>query len=167
MDDKSEALKTLLKHTLFASPFLVGGILMMPITSPKRGIDVFLGIMLLMAAAGILARPLFNLFATSFGSLIFPHLKTNKVNLMFSIPETRVMEGKYEEALQLYRKMIPEDPKRLEIYLRIMKLGANQMEQPELVIKTFREGLKNLEDLRDRKVLAIEYRELMSSLRNN
>ncbi len=74
------------------------------------------------------------------------------------------MERKYDEALSLFREMIPRDPERLEIYLRIMKLAVKQMKQPEIARDAFHTGLENLTDLKERKILAAEYKSLMSSV---
>ena len=72
------------------------------------------------------------------------------------------MQGKYEEALDLLRELIPRDPQRLEVYLRIMNLAVSKMKQPEIAKDTFHTGITNLKDLKKRKILADEYRWLMT-----
>jgi len=81
---------------------------------------------------------------------------------MFSIPESRIMDGQFDEALVLYKEMIPRDSQRLEVYLRIMKLAIEKMKQPEIARDAFQAGLRNLKDLKDRKILASVYKELMN-----
>lgn len=72
------------------------------------------------------------------------------------------MQGRYEEALDLFSEMIPRDPERLEVYLRIMNLAVKKMKQPEIAKDTFHTGITNLKDLKKRKILADEYKWLMT-----
>ncbi len=72
------------------------------------------------------------------------------------------MAGRYEEALDLLTEMIPRDPQRLEVYMRIMNLAVYKMKQPKIAKDTFHTGIKNLKNLRRRKILAAEYRRLMT-----
>lgn len=101
------------------------------------------------------------LIANPLGSVFFPKSGNPEINLMFSMPEARIMEGRYEEALDLLKIMIPRDPCRLEVYMRIMNLALNHMKQPETARDAFHIGMKNLKDLRKRKILAHEYRRFM------
>jgi tetratricopeptide (TPR) repeat protein len=125
------------------------------------------GVVFFAVGAYLPAKPLSDLIGISTGSLIFPGGAGREVRLVFSIPEARIMQGEYREALELFQAMITMDPNRLEVYIRIMKLAAVKMNQPEIVQETFRTGLKNLKDLRDRKTLAALYEELMSHCRDH
>lgn len=80
---------------------------------------------------------------------------------MFSIAESRIMEREYDEALSLLNEVIPQDPERLEIYLRIMNLAMEKMNRPEKARDAFRAGLKNLKDTGERKTLVREYKRHM------
>ncbi|MEN8207963.1 MAG: hypothetical protein ABFR50_01810 [Candidatus Fermentibacteria bacterium] len=66
------------------------------------------------------------------------------------------------EALDLLKELIPRDPERLEVYIRIMNLAVNKMKQPETAKEAFKTGLQNMKDLRKRKILAGEYKRLMT-----
>ncbi len=157
MNDKSDALKLLLKRFLISLPLLVISTVMFMRGKPLSLIAVFP----LVPVAYLLGPPLTALVVDPAGSIFFPESGTREINLMFSMPEARIMEGKYEEALELLKEMIPRDPQRLEIYMRIMGLAVNRMKQPDVARETFHAGVKNLNDLRKRRVLAREYRRLM------
>ena len=72
------------------------------------------------------------------------------------------MQGKYEDALVLLKELVSRDPQRLEVYLRIMNLAVKKMKQPEIAKDTFHTGITNLKDLKKRKILADEYKWLMT-----
>lgn len=162
MDSRKAALKSLFRHLLMALPFLVPGVYSLPITE-KKPVPIFmLGIFLLMVGAIVIAKPLAALLTSSAGSILFPGSAGGRKNLMFSIAESRIMEKKYDEALFLFNEMIPQDPKRLEIYLRIMHLAMEKINRPEKARDAFRAGLKNLKDADDRKTLVREYKRLIA-----
>ncbi|MCK4807868.1 MAG: hypothetical protein KAT09_09485, partial [Candidatus Aegiribacteria sp.] len=99
-------------------------------------------------------------------SIFNPESVSREINLGFGVIEARIMDGMYEEALDMLKKMICMDPGRLEIYMRIMNLAVKDMKQPEIAKDAFHTGIKNLKNLRKRKILAFEYRELMALCRD-
>ncbi|MCD4708537.1 MAG: hypothetical protein K8S62_12465 [Candidatus Sabulitectum sp.] len=157
MDDKSGALKFLVIRLLISIPFFVLGILLMTPVSAKSIIGVFT----LAIGAFLLAKPIVDLLTSSAGSILFPTSPSREVIHLFSIAESRIMEKKYDEALVLYQKMIPKDPGRLEIYMRIMNLAVYQMKQPRTAEDAFRTGKRNLTRTEDQKTLADQYKRLM------
>jgi len=76
------------------------------------------------------------------------------------------MDGRYDQALELYREMLEKDPRRLEVYLRMMDLAFRHMERPEVALETFSNGIRTLKDQRDREILAEEYRRLRTVFRD-
>jgi len=126
----------------------------------------FFGLMLLLAAiAAILVGPLTALITKPIGSIFSTGSKSRRINLMFSLPEARIMEGRYEDALDLLKQMIPRDPQRLEVYMRIMSLALKHLGQPEVAREIFHTGMKELKDLGKRRILATEYRRLTTLFR--
>jgi hypothetical protein len=107
-------------------------------------------------------EPLSLLISNPVRSIFNPQSHSREIHLNFSIPEARIMKGKSEEALDLMQIMICRDPQRLEIYMRIMNLAVNKMKQQEIAKDTFHTGIKNLKDLKKRKILADEHRWLMT-----
>ncbi len=157
MDDRKSALRYLLKNFLFALPFFVIGLYLLIPVSTKSVPAIFV-----LAIGGILiGKPLAALLTSSASSILFPASAGRAVNLMFSIAESRIMEREYDEALSLLNEMIPQDPERLEIYLRIMNLAMEKMNQPEKARDAFQAGLENLKDTGDRKTLVREYKRHM------
>lgn len=158
MDDRRAALKSLLIRFLIAVPFLAVSVYMMIPVSAKS----IPGVFLLIPAGILIGKPLAALLTSSASSILFPGSAGGEVSLIFSIPESRIMDGQFDEALVLYKEMIPRDPQRLEVYLRIMKLAIEKMKQPEIARDAFQTGLRNLKDLKDRKALASVYKELIN-----
>ena len=162
LEEKAEALRFLLKRFLIALPFFVVGVILM---TPVSLASIF-GILPMVFGGFLLAKPLVTLLGNSAGSLLFPQSTGSEVHHMFSITEARIMQRKYDEALRLLRDMIHEDPDRLEVYQRIMKLAVIKMKQPEIAKDAFHAGLENITDLRERKVLAGDFKELMGESRD-
>ncbi|MCK5115828.1 MAG: hypothetical protein KAR44_04460 [Candidatus Aegiribacteria sp.] len=159
MNDTEFALRLLFKRFLISIPFLLLSLrLFIPLSFSKA----FFAPLPLVIIAFLLWEPLALLVSNPVRSIFNPQSHSREIRLNFSIPEARIMQGKYEEALDLMQIMICRDPQRLEIYLRIMNLAVNRMEQPEIAKDTFHTGIKNLKDLRKRKILADEYRRLMT-----
>jgi len=157
MSDKSDALKLLLKRFLLSLPLLAISTVMFMRGKPLSLIAVFP----LVPVAYILGPPLAALVVDPVGSIFFPESSTQEINLMFSMPEARIMEGRYEEALELLKEMIPRDPQRLDVYMQIMSLAVNRMKQPDIAKEAFHVGIGKLKSLRKRRILAREYRRLM------
>ncbi|MCK5841258.1 MAG: hypothetical protein KAH31_03755 [Candidatus Sabulitectum sp.] len=161
MDGRKAALKSLSRHLLIALPFFISGIYLLPITEKKPALVFILGVMMLMVGVIVIAKPLAALLTSSASSILFPASAGREVNLMFSIAESRIMEREYDEALFLFNEMIPRDPQRLEIYLRIMNLAMEKMNRPEKAREAFQAGLKNLKNANERKILVREYKRHM------
>jgi len=159
--DLQEDTKIVLKHLavrfLLSIPFFAVGLLLMA----RVELISILGLILLVFASLLLIRPLTELLTLTSGSAIFPRKMSSRASLMFSIADTKIMLKEYDEALRQLREMIQQDPDTLEIYTRIMKLAVDKMKQPEIAKEAFHEGLQNLTVLRDRKILANTYKELM------
>ncbi len=161
MDDRKESLKYLLRQFLFALPlFGVGIYLLLPIPVEAEKPIKMLSAFFLLLGALLIGKPIAALFSSSASSILFPATAGREVMLVFSIPEGKIIAGKYEEALALYLEMIPLDPERLEIYMRIMDLAAYKMKQPETAREAFCTGLKNIKDIEDRQTLAGQYKRI-------
>lgn len=158
-DHQKEDLKRLGIRFLITLPFFSAGLFLM--LQPLSLLWV-VGFLLILFSCLLLMRPLFAFMPESLGSFYFPTKQGNEVNLMFSIVDTKIMHQEYDEALKQLKKMIPEDPERLEIYMRIMKLAVNHMKQPGLAKDALHVGLQNLTNLRKRKKLAYTYKELIN-----
>jgi len=159
LNDKGFALRLLLKRFLISIPFFLLSLwLFIPLSFSKA----FFAPLPLVIIAFLLTEPLSLLISNPVRSIFNPQSLNKEIHLNFSIPEARIMQGKYEEAFELLWDMIPRDPERLEVYLRIMNLAVNKMKQPEIAKDTFHTGVINLKDLKKRKILADEYRWLMT-----
>ena len=163
MNDTEYALRLLFKRFLISIPFFaISVILFVPLSIPKS----FWAVLPLTIPAFLLTEPLSLLISNPVRSIFNPGSVNREIHLSFSIPEARIMEGRYEEALDLLQIMICRDPQRLEVYMRIMNLAVNKMKQPETAKDAFHMGNKNMKDLRQRKILASEYRRLIALFRD-
>ncbi len=162
MNDIEYALRLLIKRLLISLPFFLLSLwLFIPLSFSKA----FFAALLLIVPAILLSEPLSLLVSNPVRSIFNPKSVSRKIHLNFSIPEARIMHGRYEEALDLLQIMICHDPARLEVYMRIMNLAVYKMKQPEVAKNAFQEGLKNMKDLRKRNILADEYRRLMTLIK--
>lgn len=75
------------------------------------------------------------------------------------------MNGEYREALKLYREMLEVDPRRLEVYIRILELAFGDMKDPQVALEAFSKGMRTLSDQRGRDILSCEYRRLRAGYR--
>jgi hypothetical protein len=155
--DTKQALRHLAVRFLIVLPFFAVGLYFMN----TRCIASIFGIFFFVLGSLLLIRPLTELLTGASGSLYFPQKTSREANLMFSIVDTEIMHQEYDEALRQLKEMISEDPDRLEIYIRIMKLAVNKMKQPEIAKDAFHEGLQNLTIQRNRRILVNTYKELM------
>lgn len=158
MNDTGFALRLLFKRFLISIPFFAVSVIMFNCGIPISLFAVFL----LIPPGIIMAEPLSLLVSNPFRSIFNPQSHSREIHLNFSIPEARIMQGRYEDALVLLKELIPRDPQRLEVYLRIMNLAVSKMKQPEIAKDTFHTGITNLKDLKKRKILADEYKWLMT-----
>ncbi len=163
LNDTEYALRLLLKRFLISLPFFaISVILLVELSFP---ISLW-AVLPLCLPAFIMLEPLSLLVSNPIGSIFNPKSVNREINLAFSIPEARIMDGMYEDALDLLKKMIPRDPQRLEVYMRIMNLAVHHMKQSEIAKEAFHAGIKNLKNLGERKILAFEYRRLMDLCRD-
>lgn len=162
-EDRALLIRQLIKRFLIALPFfIIGRFFFNQITL----FSIF-GLFLFLIGAFILLQPLFNLFISPISSIIFSSAPAKEKNLNFSIAESRIMEENFEEALRLYKEMVQIDPKRVEIYIRIINLTALKMKEPDAAYEAFHIGLRNIVEPKDREELSTKYQRTMSSYRAN
>ena len=158
-EDRAAFLRQLIKRLLIASPlFIIGSFLFSSISL----FSIF-GLFLFLIGAFLIIKPLFNLIFSPVDSLIFSFSPSKEIPLNFSIPEAKIMQGNFDEALKLYKEMIPADPKRVEVYIRIINLCALEMANPEEAFKAFQTGLRNISDPKDRQKLSTKYQRAKST----
>ncbi|OPL19578.1 MAG: hypothetical protein AVO35_09685 [Candidatus Aegiribacteria sp. MLS_C] len=156
-----EALNLLMKRAVLSLPLLGLSVYLL---IPLRPLSFFSSLPLVIVGT-LLVGPLSTIFAEPTGSVFNPRGKTGRPHLAFSLPESRIMNGEYREALKLYREMLEVDPRRLEVYIRILELAFEDMKEPQVALETFREGMRNLSNQRGRDILSEEYRRLRAGYR--
>lgn len=99
-----------------ASAFLVGALVAM------YGIVLFL----------LFGRSFMRKVAERFGNLYMPPDSNFRIMPEYSVAEARVKKGKYQEAIDEYRKVIAEHPDDIYPHLRIADLALNHLNDVKL-----------------------------------
>lgn len=162
-EEVKQALNLLLKRLLISLPFIAIGVwLFIPYS-----ITSFFALVPFTIVGALLTGPLTSLFCQPAGSLFNPRPGRREPHLALSLPESRIMDGKYDEALKQYREMLEVDPQRLEIWIRILELAFKHMKQPEAAHEVFSRGMKVISRLPDRELLCKEYQRFRAQYREN
>ena len=135
---------------LFAAPFLYLAF---------SGFLFPFGLLLLALAGWILAEPVALAVSSGFG--IYHQGGSRKGPLpAYSLPESKLRKGLFDEAYQLYSEIALEHPQELNAYLGMIRVAQLHLEDPEKAREAFHWGLSVLTDSRSRRALAMEYSEL-------
>lgn len=144
---------------LVSSPFLVASVWFF---LHLNLVTMFLSVGLLIPPAFILAEPLSELLAHPLGSIYNPGKRRTGPALMFSQPDACIMRGRYDRAMELYRAMIPVDPRDVRIYQGMIDLALRHLHDHELAGEVFHQGMTAMESTEARRLLADEYRRLLA-----
>ena len=148
-------LKELGRRFLFSLPFFaISGFMF-----SAGGLVALFAVFYLVIPAFIMAGPIASMVTGPVGGVFHPGRRTGG-SMMYSIPEARIAHGRFDEAMDLYREMAIKSPNTTEIYLRMIRLAADLMEDMDLAHDVLSMGLRNLRDQKERETLAAEYRRL-------
>jgi hypothetical protein len=117
------------------------------------------GLFLLALAGWILAEPVALAVSSGFG--IYHQGGSRKGPLpAYSLPESKLKKGLYDDAYQLYNEIALEHPQELNAYIGMIRVAQLHLDDPQKAHEAFHWGLSILTDPRSRQALAMEYREL-------
>ncbi|MBD3277788.1 MAG: hypothetical protein GF388_05780 [Candidatus Aegiribacteria sp.] len=152
--ETAESLMLLGISFLFSLPLIILAVHWLRQMSPY-------GVFPLILVAFLIVPPLCDLIFSGIGGVIFPRKVSKSPHLAFSKPESMIMDGNYDKALEKYMDMINKAPNNIEIYLAAMKLASEKMGNPDIVREYFSLGVRYLDNLSDRKRLVSEYKYYM------
>lgn len=156
--NSSDILNLFFKRLLIALPFLVIGFLL------TKNLNFFAPLPLVIAGI-IMAGPFARLFSKPSGSIFHPDKRRNKPAPMYSIPEARIKQEKYEEAIDLYEEIIRENPSDTNAYIGMIKVSADDLGDLERARQLFRRGLSAMKYQGDRDHLSRVYKTVITGIK--
>jgi len=121
----------------------------------------------LFICAGIIIISIFMSFpaarriAEPWGGIFFPAERFKQTKPMYSIPESRIANGMYEEAMAEYEKIILEYPSEMKPYLDMMTVAMDYLRDPDWANTIYQRGMQTLEDKRIKEQLTQAYHALL------
>ncbi|MCX7590940.1 MAG: hypothetical protein N2255_04860, partial [Kiritimatiellae bacterium] len=103
-----------------------------------------LGTMLLVAVSLGLVLLLGRLFTEGFAGLLHPRHYRERPQPIYSIPEARRKEGRYDEAWREYEKILTDHPCELRAYVEMLELAIRDMRNKSLAEAILRRALYRL-----------------------
>lgn len=155
MTEREDILKQLCWRVLMAAPFFIAGV------SAQFG---FASPFLILTGAIIVARPLSRLLAEPWGNLLFPSDHFDKPQPIYGIPEARRQEGKYEEAIQGFQKILVEHPQEVRAYVSMIDVAIVNLKDEARANAIFQNGIAKLKRAEDRDQLASAYSNIRSRI---
>lgn len=95
--------------------------------------------------AGIVLAPIIgDIIGSGFiEAFLFPHRRPEP-QPKYGIPESRVSQGKYEEAIALYRDITEEFPDHVKPYRDMIDICLHRLNDPQRAEEIYRQGMERL-----------------------
>ena len=93
--------------------------------------------------------------------IFFPSECYKEAKPMYSIPESKIAKGLYEEAIIEYQKIAAQYPEETKPYLEMISVASDHLKDPEWAKAIYQRGLKALEDDDAKEVLTRGYRAIL------
>jgi len=107
----------------------------------------------ILLASIIVARPLAQFVCYKVGTLFFSDARFDRPQPIYSIPEARRREGRYEEAIDGFERIAAEDPQQARAYAAMIDIAIVDLKDVERAEAILREGLSALSRREDRERL--------------
>ena len=114
---------------------------------------ILFGVILLIAAAAIIARPLTAFLTGGTGGLFFPGQRNRKPPPAYSTAQARRMQGKYREALRLYDTIVREYPQEIAAWRSMIEIALENCGDLPLARSLLTTGLAALASDEHRRIL--------------
>ena len=121
----------------------------------------------LFICAGIIIISIFMSFpaarriAEPWGQLFFPTEGFKEAKPMYSIPESKIAKGLFEEAIIEYQKIATQYPAETKPYLEMISVASDHLKDPEWAKAIYQRGLETLEEEDAKEVLTKGYRAIL------
>lgn len=140
---------TFLIRVLLATPFLV-----IFFTVSASLLSPFF----LVIAALILARPVCELIVDSASGLFTSSARFDRPQPVYSIPQARRAEGKFEEAMTGFEALISKHPEEVHAYVEMIEIAVKDLHDTERARDIYERGQSALKDASKKAALATLYR---------
>ena len=162
MQSYAPHLRRLGKWLLITAPFFGGGFVVLH-KGHEAGHMVagfgfgLLGVALLLTGAVLLALPLARVFAEPFGAIFWQSERFDRPQPMYSIPEARRQEGRFEEALEGFQAIADEHPDEVRPWSAMLEIAVVQLDDKDRATAIFQRGMEALAKETAKEHLAREY----------
>jgi len=144
MTEFRDHLASLGVRLLFAGPLFILSVWLYVKASDsgQLGLGVgFLACGALIAGGIILAFPLAGMLSEFSGSLFYSGEKFAKAPPMYSIPQSKVKKGLYDEAMQLYVEMAAKYPEEIRPHIEMMNIAMIHLHDPERAKRIYEQAM--------------------------
>lgn len=114
----------------------------------------------------LIASDIIGYIAQFAGRLLWPESKIEPQPL-YSIAESLVAKGKYEEAEREYKKIIQEFPNEVKPHLDLISMAVVRLNNAELAEQFYLGGMNTLQDPAARETLTRMYAAIQSRLKSS
>lgn len=135
-------------------PLLVGAIRLLRYREP---VVAFSGLGVFLVAAAILGVLLTGLLSEFTGFLFYSGKKFDKAPPMYSIPESKLKKGLYEEALQLYAEIAAKYPEEIRPQIEMLNIAGFHLRDPQRAAQIYQRARALFPKPEDRETLAKMY----------
>ena len=111
------------------------------------------GMCLFILAAVLAAGPIADLFPWSGGDLFFPGERLREKPPVYGIADSLRKRGEYQQAYDAYYAISETHPQSMKAYIQMIKVAAEDMNEPSRARSALRHGLESLELDKDREGL--------------
>ncbi|MCF7853593.1 MAG: tetratricopeptide repeat protein [Candidatus Pacebacteria bacterium] len=140
----------------------IAGWLFWDVTQSGGHFDVYITVCFatgfLILAAIAMAPPVLELIANMLTLSLFLPDEHGKPRPRYSIPESRVKQGKYEEAIELYEEIADHFPDEARPYIDMIDIATNKLHDSERAKRLFQNGLDSLNAPDQQEQLRKSYR---------
>ena len=105
---------------------------------------ILLGDAAMLIGCIMIAYPIARLFAEPIGSLFYPDDEFKKAQPLYSIPESHIKQGLYEQAFQEYEAILQSHPQEIKAYTALLEIDLIYLKNPMRAEITYKNGLKKL-----------------------
>lgn len=123
---------------------------------------LFFGMASFVAAALVMARPVAAFVAEPLGSLFSPGGRFPGPQPMYSIPESKRVQGLHEEAMAGFRAIAEQHPQEVKPYVAMMEIAVADLGDRGRAEAVYRRGMAVLKKKENRRALTLMYEAVMS-----
>ena len=139
---------------------ILGVVAMMLVLRWLGWLSIF-GFFMILPIAFLVARPIAQLISLPAGSLFFPNQHFDKPQPVYGIPQSRRKEGRYEEALEGFRKIVDEHPEESSAWVQMVEVALIDLKDKARAEQLYAEGMTRLQKEENRNHLRTMYEALL------